>query len=280
MAGGKRRLWLGLLIVMLCLGATLGCKRAKPPRTVSWPTLSPGEQAARIARAEPASTEVTEATATTVATASPTIAGLLETLFPIVTRTAPVDEEAAPAPSVVLVQPASPEPKLPTRALVCECVVAPGDTLSSIARAHNTTVAAIMRQNGLASPNVVRVGQRLALPCGDAGPQDTPAPMIVYHTVGRGDTLWKLARRYQTHPREIIAQNKALISDPDQLTLGITLAITVGTGPVIVTHVVQRGETLSGIARRYGVSTQALVQANGLTSPNHVYVGQMLIVPK
>ena len=44
-------------------------------------------------------------------------------------------------------------------------------------------------------------------------------------------------------------------------------------------HVVQRGETLSGIARAYGVSMTALAQANGIRNPNFIYVGQRLTIP-
>lgn len=45
------------------------------------------------------------------------------------------------------------------------------------------------------------------------------------------------------------------------------------------THRVRRGETLSTIARRYGVSTRALQRANGLRSANRIRVGQRLRVP-
>jgi LysM repeat protein len=44
-------------------------------------------------------------------------------------------------------------------------------------------------------------------------------------------------------------------------------------------HIVQRGETLSQIARRYGVSTTALAQANGISNPNFIYAGQRLAIP-
>jgi LysM repeat protein len=44
-------------------------------------------------------------------------------------------------------------------------------------------------------------------------------------------------------------------------------------------HVVQRGETLWSIATRYGTTTQALVQANGLANANYIYAGQRLILP-
>jgi LysM repeat protein len=45
------------------------------------------------------------------------------------------------------------------------------------------------------------------------------------------------------------------------------------------THVVQRGETLSSIAARYGVSYQQLAAHNGITNPNRVRVGQLLRIP-
>jgi LysM repeat protein len=46
-----------------------------------------------------------------------------------------------------------------------------------------------------------------------------------------------------------------------------------------VTHTVQRGETLSSIALRYGTTWQAIAQANNLSNPNAIYVGQKLKVP-
>lgn len=45
------------------------------------------------------------------------------------------------------------------------------------------------------------------------------------------------------------------------------------------THVVQSGESLSQIAQRYGVSVEAIVQANGLEDPSLIYPGQTLIIP-
>jgi LysM repeat protein len=44
-------------------------------------------------------------------------------------------------------------------------------------------------------------------------------------------------------------------------------------------HVVARGEKLSQIALRYGVSLEQMVSANGLSNPNHIWVGQRLTVP-
>jgi LysM repeat protein len=45
------------------------------------------------------------------------------------------------------------------------------------------------------------------------------------------------------------------------------------------TYVVKPGDSLSKIALQFGVSTQAIVTANGLANPNLLWVGQKLIIP-
>jgi LysM repeat protein len=44
-------------------------------------------------------------------------------------------------------------------------------------------------------------------------------------------------------------------------------------------YVAQAGDSLSSIAARFGVTTQALMAANGLTNPNLINVGQVLVIP-
>jgi len=56
----------------------------------------------------------------------------------------------------------------------------------------------------------------------------------------------------------------------------------VAAGPALageVTHIVKPGETLSSIARLYGVDVSALARANNILNPNHIYIGQRLIIP-
>lgn len=45
-------------------------------------------------------------------------------------------------------------------------------------------------------------------------------------------------------------------------------------------HVVRSGETVSTIAREYGSTVEAVVEANGLANPNSIRVGQILFVPQ
>jgi len=49
--------------------------------------------------------------------------------------------------------------------------------------------------------------------------------------------------------------------------------------PVAVVYVVQRGDTLSGIAQRYKTIVAAIVKANGIKNANLIYVGQRLAIP-
>lgn len=59
------------------------------------------------------------------------------------------------------------------------------------------------------------------------------------------------------------------------------LALLVMTAVVVfaATHVVQPGDTLWGISRRYNTTVDAIVRANNIPNPNLIYVGQVLEIP-
>ena len=59
-----------------------------------------------------------------------------------------------------------------------------------------------------------------------------------------------------------------------------TPTLTPTPGPHLTFHVVQSGETLSSIAKVYGVSTWAIAYANRLRNPNLIYAGQVLVIPQ
>ncbi len=69
------------------------------------------------------------------------------------------------------------------------------------------------------------------------------------------------------------------------LCVAAMLLLTVGEAaarPALsgeITHIVQPGQNLFGIARYYGVDVWALARANHIVNPNYIYVGQRLIIP-
>ena len=100
-------------------------------------------------------------------------------------------------------------------------------------------------------------------------------------TVEAGDSLSVIAVQHGTTVAALMAANG--ISDPDRVYMGQRLVIpgvgaTPTTLPTMVV-VVQRGDSLSAIAVEYGVSLPALIEANNITDPDTVHVGQELLVP-
>jgi LysM repeat protein len=106
------------------------------------------------------------------------------------------------------------------------------------------------------------------------------------HVVQRGDTLYSIARRYGTTVQAIMSANG--LSNRNFIWVGQRLTIpgTSGGGSSSSggtatrgVYVVSRGDTLYSIARRYGTSVQAIMNANGLRNGNFIWVGQRLTIP-
>lgn len=94
--------------------------------------------------------------------------------------------------------------------------------------------------------------------------------------VGRGETLYSIARRYGVDVWTIARANGVV--NPNRIYVGQRLTIPTAR-PVGVVHVVQPGEMLARIALRYGVNMWTVARANGISNPNHIYVGQRLTIP-
>jgi LysM repeat protein len=111
----------------------------------------------------------------------------------------------------------------------------------------------------------------------DAGvPFPTPAPGT--YIVRSGDTLYLIARRFGTTV-EAIRRTNNLTTDIISVGQVLFLPGPTGAPPIIGTdYVVQPGDTLFLIARRFGTTVQAIMSANNLTSTN-IYVGQRLRIP-
>lgn len=112
-------------------------------------------------------------------------------------------------------------------------IVQPEENLFRIALRYNLTVDALMVANNLPDPNTIYVGQQLVIPI-RAGTNNTAPPAN-------------------------------------------TIATTVLGGSVM--HTVGAGDTLTGIARRYGVTLPALLAANNLSGTDTLLVGQVVVIP-
>jgi LysM repeat protein len=108
-------------------------------------------------------------------------------------------------------------------------------------------------------------------------PTATPQPGGFFYTVRAGDNLFRIALRFGTTIRAIAQANG--IVNARFIRVGQVLWIPVpGSSPSTV-YIVQRGDTLYSIARRFGTTYQEIAAANGLRDPRLIYVGQRLVIP-
>ena len=170
-----------------------------------------------------------------------------------------------------------------------------GETPAGSAEEYGTTAAAIREANPNIGKRALRSGQRLVIPSG------TPMSVVVartfaepaepefrVHRVKSGETLSHLAARYNVSVANIQRWNglkSTRIRIGQRLRIGSTgaeraRAATASSGSNATRHVVRSGETLTGVARRYGVSLSALARANDLTTRSRLRIGQRLRIPR
>jgi len=169
---------------------------------------------------------------------------------------------------------------------------APADT-SGIAYAPAT-------QPGRAEPT--RPGSPNAVAVTPAKPVEEVAPVSTY-TVGRGDSLWSIAKKNHMSVAELAKANSLAVgatlkpgqklivpgkAAPKDLAAAPATSTPAPTTPAAtapvrsgdaVTHTVASGESLGTIARRYQVTVGELAAANSITDPTKVRAGQKLIIP-
>ena len=150
-------------------------------------------------------------------------------------------------------------------------VVKSGDTLWSIAKNLGVSVNELKEVNQLTS-NLLKVGQVLMIP---GTWQDN-----VEYIVKSGDTLYSISKKYNVSMSEIKRLNSL---SSDTLSIGQVLLLSEkdkGEEPFVPegSYMVQKGDSLYGIARKYNVSVNDLMDVNNLTS-NVISIGQILKIP-
>ena len=144
-----------------------------------------------------------------------------------------------------------------------------GDTLSAIANDFGVTVDQLVRWNNISNPNLITVGQILYFSDKSSSGSGTT------YVVQAGDTLSGIAARFGTTVAELVSLNN--ISNPNLIYVGQVLKIP-SSGNSSRTYTVQAGDTLSGIAAKFGTTVANLVTLNNISDPNLIYVGQVLYV--
>jgi len=199
-------------------------------------------------------------------TVKPTVEPTLEpTVEPTIEPTVEAIVEATPAGEIqATVEPTQqPSPTLNTTTFpqAINYIVQSGDTVVDLALRYGSSIEAITIANGLNEFAFIVAGQSLIIPV-----MTLPAPTLPPTEV----------------PPTVVPPTIAPTLVPTLPPTLIPTVAVVGSEPIAVgepvTYVIQFGDSLSSIAARFGTTTRELARLNGITNPELIYYGQLLVI--
>ena len=193
-----------------------------------------------------------------------------------------------------------------------------GDTVSGIAAKYGLSTSTVLKLNGLKATSLIYPGQVLQLKAASTSSSSSSSSKTtssssssssttkVTYTVKSGDTVSGIAAKYKVSTQSVLDANKlkmnSIIYVGQKLTIpgvkttssgssstgsnsggssntGSTGSSGGTSSTTTVTYTVKSGDTVSGIAAKYKVSTQSVLDANKLKMNSIIYVGQKLTIP-
>jgi membrane-bound lytic murein transglycosylase D len=178
---------------------------------------------------------------------------------------------------------------LQARAGLTQRSVASGDTLQGLASQYRVPVSFLQSVNNMNGSRLT-AGDALYVPGGNVAPlrSGLVRSATSLHTVRSGDTLWEISRRYGMSVKELASANgisakstlrpgQKLAVRPQDFRSGPTIELASTDEPRQVDYRVRKGDTLSGIARRFAVSVSQLQAWNDLGDTS-IRTGQRLTI--
>ncbi len=149
-------------------------------------------------------------------------------------------------------------------------VVTADDSLYSVSRRFATSIETLISLNGLSSDRDLEVGQVLLAPRIDED-------IYEVYVVEPGDSLYNIARRYHT----TVAQLRSLngVGGGRDLTVGRSIIVPKVDETIFETVVVETGDSLYSLSRRYDVSVSVLRVINRLADTRRLKVGEVILAP-
>ncbi len=169
-------------------------------------------------------------------------------------------------------------------------VVTRGETLNRIAESYGTTGRLLAEANGLANPDLIRIGQKITVP-GDAkttvqgsndGGSTSKGVKGDFHIVRSGESVESIAAKHKGVSAADIRKANGIVGNTvytgTRLFLDGPGYIAKGS-PGQITYTVQKGDSLGEIALAHATSVSTLVKLNDIGNANVIKSGQKLKVP-
>lgn len=147
-----------------------------------------------------------------------------------------------------------------------------GDTLYGISNQFGVSIIDLINQNNIKN-NIIQVGQVLTIPTKSG---TNPEATFIY-TVKKGDSLYSIAKRYDTKVDNITKLNNLKNTN---LSIGQKLIIpengeSTTQLPTYINYIVKKGDNLYSIAKTYNTTVEAIIKDNNLSTEN-LSIGQNL----
>ncbi len=163
--------------------------------------------------------------------------------------------------------------------------VQPGDSMWSIANKFGVSLDALIAANPqIPNPSLIFPGQIVCVP---STPPPGPCPPGTFaYTVQPGDSMWSIARKFGV-PLDALIRANPQIPNPSLIFPGQIVCVP-GTQPPppgtcppgTFAYTVRPGDSMWSIARKFGVSLDALIRANPqIPNPSVIFPGQTVCVP-
>ena len=181
-----------------------------------------------------------------------------------------------------------------------EHFVTKGQTAGGIARKYGVALRELYEANPKVRNGKLRAGQRLVIPTGGAlstvvarQVAEPDAKAVEFHKVRRGETVSGIASRFGVSQSQLRSWNS--LGKSSRIRIGQRLRVapsatqrarSAASEPKAKssarprTHKVARGDTLTGISQRYGVTIAAIRDANGMSSQSPLKAGASIRIPR
>jgi len=175
--------------------------------------------------------------------------------------------------------------------------VKPGDTWWGISKEYKVSVADLQKANSGSRTKTLRVGQSLRIPgqglvpgSGSVADARKWASKRANYLVRQGDTLWSIAKQFKTDPSSLLKANglrsssvlkigqKLYVPDAGSADVKVAKAHADAVRRELVNYKVRPGDSLWGIAKRFGVTPSDLLSWNNLAKNGHIRPGDRLKV--
>lgn len=175
--------------------------------------------------------------------------------------------------------------------------VKPGDTWWGISREYKVSVAVLQKANNGSRIKTLRVGQSLRIPGqGSASDSDSIADARKWaskranYLVRKGDTVWSIAKQFKTDPSSLLKANglesssvlkigqKLYVPDAGSADVKVAKAHADAVRRDLVNYKVRPGDSVWGIAKRFGVTPSDLLAWNKLAKNAYIRPGDQLKV--